>query len=230
MTKTVRHILISSASLLLTHGYAWAEAAAGHGEMDPQAAHEAAVDAAHGAADAAHGATDAAHGGGGVGLPQFDPSSFTSQMFWLAIAFAILYVFFSKKTLPDIARVLKRRDDHIRSTLEAAKRQKEVAEGLQRDYERDIEKARQDATSAFTDVEKSIKDRAERENKAFQNRAADRTDKAEQDIEKAKAAAMEDMQHLAAEIASKAAEKIIGIETDIDQAKTVVRSLKSKAA
>ena len=47
---------------------------------------------------------------------------------------------------------------------------------------------------------------------------------------KAKAATMEDMQHLAAEIASKAAEKIIGIETDIDQAKTVVRSLKAKAA
>jgi F-type H+-transporting ATPase subunit b len=52
----------------------------------------------------------------------------------------------------------------------------------------------------------------------------------EGEINKAKAAAMEDMQHLAAEIASMAAEKIIGVETDIDQAKTVVRSLKAKAA
>ena len=49
----------------------------------------------------------------------------------------------------------------------------------------------------------------------------------------AKAAAMEDMASLAAEIASKAAEKIIGVETDIKQAKDVVKSIhdsKAKAA
>lgn len=228
MTGKARHILLTASCLLLARvPAALAEPVAEHG-TDPVAAHGAAVDAAHAAA--AHGAADAAHGGGGVGLPQFDPSSFLSQVFWLAIAFAVLYIFFSKKALPDIGAVLKKRDVHIRSTLEAAKRQKEVAEGLQAEYERDIDNARQDATSAFMGVEKEIKQNSEAQNRAFQKRAAERIEKTEKDIDKAKTAAMEDMHSLAAEIASQAAEKIIGIESDIDEAKTVVRSLKAKAA
>jgi F-type H+-transporting ATPase subunit b len=227
MTK-VRHTLLWAVCLLLARiPAAMAEPAPEHGETDPMAAHGAAVDAAH--ADAAHGAADAAHGGG-VGLPQFDPSSFASQVFWLAIMFVVLYAFFSKKALPDIGAVMKKRDSHIRGALESAKRQKEVAEGLQAEYERDIENARLEATGAFTAVEKAIKEKADAGYKTFQQNAAKQIEKTEAEIEKAKAAAMEDMHSLAAEIASQAAEKIIGVETDLDQAKTLVRSLKAKAA
>ena len=44
--------------------------------------------------------------------------------------------------------------------------------------------------------------------------------------------AMDDMNNIAAEIASAAAEKIVGLSTDLNQAKTVVQSLNkvSKAA
>ncbi len=168
-----------------------------------------------------------------TGLPQFDPSSFPGQVLWLAVTFAVLYVFFSKKTLPDIAAILKRRSLHIGSTLESAKRQKEVADQLKKEYESGIDNARHEATKAFTDVEKEIKEKTGRENKAFLDRAAEKTGHAENDIRKAKAEAMEDMHALAAEIASMAAEKIIGIETDIGEAKNVVRSLhgaRAKAA
>lgn len=229
MTRLVRQLSLSAAALLLAHGYALASETAEHGLVDPQAAHDAAVDAAHAGAEAAHGAAEGAHGGG-VGLPQFDPSSFASQVFWLAVTFAVLYVFFAKKTLPDIGSVLKKREVHVRSTLEAAKRQKEVAEGLQADYEAGLERARQEAMSIYSEVEKSIKEHTEEQNKSFQKSAAQQTRAVEASIEKAKIGAIEDMQHLAAEIASKAAEKIIGVETDIDHAKTVVRSLKTKAA
>lgn len=229
MQAVVRHSLLWAVCLLLVRvPAAMAEPAPEHGEVDPVAAHGAAVDAAH--ADAAHAAADAAHGGGGVGLPQFDPSSFASQVFWLAIMFVVLYVFFSKKALPELGAVMKKRDVHIRGALESAKRQKEVAEGLQAEYERNIENARLEATGAFTAAEKAIKEKADAGYKTFQQNAAKQIEKTEAEIEKAKTAAMEDMHSLAAEIASKAAEKIIGVETDLDQAKTLVRSLKAKAA
>lgn len=220
---------------MLVHARAWAEAVPDvHGEQaDPLAAHGAAIEAAGEAGHVVdpHAAAEAAaHGGGGVGLPQFDPSSFASQVFWLAVAFSFLYLFFSKKTLPDIGGVIGKRETHIRSTLEAAKQQKDLAEGLRSDYEQRMENARTEAQNAFAAMEKSVKDKSDAQYKAFQERAGAETAATEKEIEKAKAAAMEDMQHLAAEIASKAAEKIIGIETDLDQAKTVVRSLKAKAA
>ncbi len=226
MARGIRQFSILFASFLLAHlSNARAEAGAEHGTQDPQTAHDAAVTAAHGAGDAVQGV----HEGGG-GLPQFDPSSFASQVFWLAIAFAVLYVVFSRKTLPDIGSVLKKRETFVRSTLDSAKRQKEVAEGLQRDYERDIENARMDATGAFRDVEKAIKQKADADYKAFQSRAIEQIRKSETEIESAKARAMDDMQSFVAEIASKASERIIGVETDIDQAQTVVRALKTKAA
>lgn len=202
---------------------------------DPLADHAA----AHAEATAEHGGGTDGHAGeagehgtghGSGGLPQLNPASFPSQIFWLVITFAIMFVFLSRMILPNIGGVLKKRETHIRSTLDAAKRQKEVAEGLQSEYERDIENARLEATGAFTGVEREIKERADAEYRSFQERAAGQIQATEKEIQKAKAAAMEDMQHLAAEIASQAAEKIIGVETDINEAKTVVRSLKAKAA
>jgi F-type H+-transporting ATPase subunit b len=175
-----------------------------------------------------HAMADAAHGGGG--LPQFDPSSFAGQIFWLALAFGFLYIFFAKKTLPEIGAVLNKRETHIRSTLEAAKQQKDLAESLRQNYEQGLEDARIEAQDAFTAAEKSIKDKSDQQYKSFKERAALEISDTEKEIDKAKAAAMEDMHSLAAEIASQAAEKIIGIETDIDHAKTVIRSLKAKAA
>lgn len=208
------------------------------GTSDPLADHAAAhseVTAEHGDEVDGHAAEAGEHPVGGDhhasgGLPQLNPASFPSQIFWLVITFAIMFAFFSRVALPNIGGVLKKRDVHIRSTLEAAKRQKETAEGLQADYERNLESARQDATGAFTNVENEIKQKSESQTRAFQERAAEKIEKTEKDIEKAKAAAMEDMQSLAAEIASKAAEKIIGVESDINEAKTVVKSLKAKAA
>ena len=221
MTGKACHVLLTASCLLLAR---IPVALAGHEEMaDPVAAHGAAV-------ESAHGATEAAHGEGGAGLPQFDPSSFASQVFWLAIAFAVLYIFFARKALPALGDVLQKREGHIRSTLVSAKHQKETAEKLQAEYERDLESARQEATGAFSDIEQLIKQKSEAKNRAFHEGAVIRIEKTEEEIEKAKSAAMDDMQSLAAEIASQAAEKIIGVETDINQAKTVVRSLKAKAA
>ena len=90
MKGAFRQALLSGLAFLHAHTYALA---AEHG-LDPETAHELAVEGAHGAGMEDHG--------GGVGLPQFDPSSFPSQMFWLAVTFAILYLFFSNKTAADI--------------------------------------------------------------------------------------------------------------------------------
>jgi F-type H+-transporting ATPase subunit b len=197
-------------------------------DMAAPAATEMPADAAHEpVAGEVEGAAAEEHKGG---LPQLNFATYPRQIFWLVIIFAVLFTFMSKKTLPEISGTLQKRASHISSTIDAAKRQKETAEKLKQDYETGLENARIDAQDAFASVEKAIKDKSEKESKAFQDRASAEIERTEAEIYKAKTAAMEDMQHLAAEIASKAAEKIIGVETDIDQAKTVVRSLKAKAA
>lgn len=46
-------------------------------------------------------------------MPQFDSSSFISQLFWFALCFSVLYVFMSIVYLPRIKSVLQERKDKI---------------------------------------------------------------------------------------------------------------------
>lgn len=188
-----------------------------------------AASAGHGEAAAAH---DAAAGGGheaaSGGLPQFDPSTFPSQLFWLAATFLLLYLFFSIKTLPAISSVLENRREHIRSDLEMAEKLKAEAERAQEAYEKLLTNAREESSQAVSNVTGAIKARAEKEQQAFREKHEHEVGALEKRIAKAKTDAMKDMTVIAAEIASEAADRIVGIKTDLKQAQSVVQSLNSK--
>ncbi|MES2678039.1 MAG: hypothetical protein V4612_07010 [Pseudomonadota bacterium] len=46
-------------------------------------------------------------------MPQFNPESFSSQLFWLAICFGLIYISMSKIFLPRIRDILKERHHNI---------------------------------------------------------------------------------------------------------------------
>ncbi len=64
--------------------------------------------AAAAAAETAEAAVDT---GGGGALPQFDPSSFPGQIFWLAVTFGFLYWMMASVILPRIGGVIEERRD-----------------------------------------------------------------------------------------------------------------------
>ena len=186
-------------------------------------AHHAALDA-H--AQAGHDAAAS----GGVGLPQFDPSSFAGQVFWLIIAFSVLYFFFAKKTLPEISSVMENRKMHIQSDLDSAETLKTEAEQVHAAYDEALDKARQKSSGYFLKATEKINKNTVAQLQAFQDKASEQISALEAEINDAKTAAMDDMNVIAAEIASEAAEKIIGVSADIKKAKTVVQSIQKKKA
>ena len=46
-------------------------------------------------------------------MPQFDPSSFSSQLFWFSICFGLIYISMSKIFLPRVREILKERHTNI---------------------------------------------------------------------------------------------------------------------
>ena len=54
-------------------------------------------------------------------MPQLDVSSFLSQIFWLVIFFAILFIVAKNVIVPNMERILSNRANHINSMLEQAK-------------------------------------------------------------------------------------------------------------
>ena len=186
--------------------------------------HDAAYAAEHAGeyADGAHKATS--------GLPQMDTTWFPSQVFWLAVTFFCLYVIFSRKVLPEISVTLENRRTQIEGDLENAQELKEEAEKVHQAYEEILDEARKKSSDAFKKVDESIKKKSNEKLEKFRERAADENAKTEKLINDAKNAAMEDMESTAAEVASVAAEKIVGISTDINKAKDLVKNIGKKAA
>lgn len=166
------------------------------------------------------------------GLPQFDPSSFPSQIFWLVVMFAVLYTVFSRINLPRIAGVINARNAKISEDRDAAETMANEANNVLEAYEKSLIDACDQSAAISADATQAIKTRAEQALSAFQKKAESRMAEMDGALDSGKQQAMEDMNNIAAEIASKAAEKIVGLPTDLNQAKTVVQSLNklSKAA
>jgi len=68
------------------------------------------------------------------GLPQFEPDTFASQLFWLAITFMVMFFVFSKFTLPSISSVIENRKNIIDSDLDMAEKLSAEADSVHDAY------------------------------------------------------------------------------------------------
>ena len=177
-------------------------------------------------------AAETAHGGehGGGGLPQFDPSTYPSQIFWLLLTFGILYTVFSKKILPTLSNIIETRQNHIQGNLDTAEKLKNEAEASQAAYEALLNNSRIESTRLLTSADHAVKTRAEHQIKALNEKATREIEAVDARLATEKARAKMQMSTIAAEIASEAAARIVGIKTDLQHAQTVVDSLNKKEA
>jgi F-type H+-transporting ATPase subunit b len=82
------------------------------------------------------------------GLPQLDPEWFASQIFWLAVHFAVLYVVAATLILPRIAQALDRRETKLAGDLETADKLGKEASILKTAHEASLSSARTEAQAA----------------------------------------------------------------------------------
>lgn len=95
----------------------------------------------HGADHAVEGAAEHA----GSAFPPFDTSTFASQLFWLAVAFILLYVLLSRVILPRLGGVIEQRKGRIASDLDEAARMNSEADESVVEIEKQLAVARAEA-------------------------------------------------------------------------------------
>ena len=76
------------------------------------------------------------------GFPPFEPSTYGSQLIWLAITFGLLYWLLSRVVLPRIARTLEERDTRVAGDLATAGRLKGETDAAIAAYEQALAEAR----------------------------------------------------------------------------------------
>ena len=96
----------------------------------------------------------AAHGeeAASAGLPQLDPTSWPSQLFWLAVTFGVLYALMHTKFLPAIGGAIEERRDRIADDLDKAGEFKREAGDAENAYNQALADAKAKAQGIAADT------------------------------------------------------------------------------
>lgn len=176
------------------------------------------------ASEAAH---EAKHGGGG--LPQFDPTSWPSQIFWLAVFFIVLYFVFGRSIIPTLSSTIEMRANYIDEHIQKAEVLSQEAEELQNKIHAALKEAGQSANANIVSAENTAKDKMTSALSDFRSKYEENIGATESKIQDAKTSAMKDMEQIATTLAAKAAEKLAGISPSESDAAHAVKSISEKA-
>lgn len=147
-------------------------------------------------------------------MPQFDPTWFASQLFWLAVIFASLYLVMARLVLPRIAEVLDERSERIADDLEKAETLKKEAESVIAAYEAALAKARGEASAILAQTSQEVAELATKRQAEFTKGLADKAAAAEQRIAKAKEDARTEIRGIAIGAAGIIVERLTGATAD----------------
>ena len=156
-----------------------------------------------------------------AGLPQFNTSTFASQIFWLAVMFIVLYFYFAKAALPKISSTIEQRRATVRGDLEQAEKLSADIDQTRADYEDAIKKAHEEARTAITDVETHLRKQAELQASEFNEKSMDSVAAMEAQAEEAKEKIRNELDEVAKTITSDIVAKLTSInvsDTEIKKA------------
>jgi F-type H+-transporting ATPase subunit b len=143
-------------------------------------------------------------------FPPFQKETFASQLVWLAITFAVLYLLIARIAVPRIGGILEERSKRIEGDFAAAQRMKDESEAALAAYEKSLSEARNRAQAIGTEIRDKLHAEAEERRKALEARLATQLADAEKQIAATKAAAMSNVRGIAVDAAAAIVERLIG--------------------
>ena len=148
-------------------------------------------------------------------------------LFWMTLAFGIVFFILAKFAFPVINGMLKKREEEINNALELAERTHKEMEQLQANNEQLLQQAREERVKMLNEA-KQLSDKFIEEAKVRANEEKDRIiENAKEVIEHEKLAATTEIKNQIADISIKVAEKILGkaLESDKEQLDYINRLL-----
>ncbi len=164
-------------------------------------------------------------GGHGTVFPPMDPTTFASQILWLALTFGALYMIMSRISLPRIGEVVEERAERIQRDLDEAERMKTETEVALADYERSLAEAKSKANGIAAQERARVKEDTDRARAQADEQDAKTMSDAEARIAKSKTAALASVNEIAAETAGSVIDKLIGSKASPDEIKQALASL-----
>lgn len=159
-------------------------------------------------------------------MPQLDPLDWGPQLIWLLLTFGVLYLLMMWVALPRIGRVIDKRAAHISGDLEAAEKVRRETEEAIASYEQALAEAKQKAHAIVDEGRAKLKAEMDAERAKLEKKLAAKSAEAEARIEKAKDAAMKDVNAVATDVAADVIQQLTGAKSakgDIEKAVIAAR-------
>ncbi len=145
-------------------------------------------------------------------MPQFDPASFVSQLFWFGVFFALLYFAVVRPTLPKVGKVIDARETQVATDLDRAEAAKGAADTLRADHEAAMKAARDAAQAAVAQARDAAARASDAQMKALAARLDADADAAAASLDLARASARSGLEATVSELVGEAVAKLTGIE------------------
>lgn len=142
-------------------------------------------------------------------MPQLDPATYASQVFWLVVSFVVLALILWRIALPRISNTLENRQQRIDSDIARAEEIAAEADGVLSAYEEELAKARSNAQEELHKAAEAIMAEAEQHNTALTEKLAADSDAAHQRIEGARTEAIAGISGMVEDIARQAVERLV---------------------
>jgi F-type H+-transporting ATPase subunit b len=158
-------------------------------------------------------------------MPQIDQIGeiFASQLFWLTVTFALLFLVVGLGMVPKIQGTVEARDSRIAADLATAASARETADRLEADHRAALDKSRAEAARVAAEAKAAAAQATEARVKAADAAAAARIEQASQRIAEARSSAQAEIESVAAEAAAAMVGRVAGLTVDEGTARTAVQ-------
>jgi F-type H+-transporting ATPase subunit b len=159
------------------------------------------------------------HGGG---FPPFQKDTFASQLIWITLAFAALYLLMSRVALPRVDSIIAARRQRIEGDFAEAERLKGESDAALAAYEKSLADARSRAQALANETREREAAAADAARKALDTKLNAQIADAEKAIAARRSAAMTNVQSIAVDAAGAIVQRLIGSTPASGEVETAV--------
>jgi len=141
-------------------------------------------------------------------MPQLDPSTFGSQLFWLLVCFGALYLVLSFIVVPRISKTLATRAQTLENDLAEAEEFRGQAEAALKAYEDALAEARSRALALAQEMRAEVQAETDRQKAELDAKLAEQAAAADAALMKSRDAAMAGLKDAAADLVGHVMEAI----------------------
>ena len=162
------------------------------------------------------------------GMPQLNPEYWISQIFWLIIIFASLYIALSKIILPKISKNLETRKSQILDHLDQAEKFKEKTEKKIKEYEKILNESKKEAKIIMSESRKLINQNINKKKDHLKSEIEKEIQKTEDEIKLLKINSINNINKIAIETSSNIVKSIINLDLNKSNVSAIVEDISKK--